>query len=97
MKIMRWLMGRRSELSCAEVAAVLQSYLDRELDAQTTEKVHEHLEECRRCGMEAATYEDLNAALRRGPEGLTDEPVRRLREFGERLARGDLDPEQLGR
>ncbi|MCD9624249.1 anti-sigma factor family protein [Rhabdothermincola salaria] len=97
MKLLRRLMGRRSELSCAEVAAVLQSYLDDELDAQTAEKVHEHLEECRRCGMEAATYEELKAALRRGPDGLTDEPVRRLREFGERLAHGEVDPEQLGR
>ena len=95
MKIMQWVMRLRGQLTCAEVAEVLQSYLDDELDDHTARKGHDHLEHCRRCGMEAHIYEELKAALQRGPDGLSEEPVRRLREFGERLARGDLDPEHL--
>lgn len=79
-------------LSCRQVAQVLQSYLDAELDEATVEKVAAHLEECRRCGLEAETYEALKASLRRGPSGLSQEPVARLRAFGEQLARRKIDP-----
>jgi anti-sigma factor RsiW len=82
-------------LSCHQVGEVLQTYLDDELDAAAARKVAAHLEDCRRCGMEADVYEALKASLQRGPIGqaaLADEPVARLRAFGERLARGDVDP-----
>lgn len=38
---------------------------------------------------------DHKASLRRGPTPVDDAPVARLREFGERLARGELDPDEL--
>ncbi|MCU0271209.1 MAG: zf-HC2 domain-containing protein [Acidimicrobiales bacterium] len=87
--------GRNKPLSCHQVGQVLQSYLDDELDEAAAAKVHAHLEDCRRCGLEAETYEALKASLQRGPAGLTGEPVARLRAFGERLARGELDADGL--
>lgn len=95
MKILGRLIGTRKQLSCHQVGQVLQSYLDDELDDDAARKVAAHLEDCRRCGLEAETYEALKASLQRGPAGLADEPVTRLREFGERLARGEIDPDEL--
>jgi anti-sigma factor RsiW len=94
-KILGRLIGTRKQLSCNQVGQVLQAYLDDELDEDAAHKVAAHLEDCRRCGLEAETYEALKASLRRGPSGLADEPVARLREFGERLARGELDSGEL--
>ena len=95
MKIFGRLIGTRRQMSCHQVAEVLQTYLDDELDDDAAKKVSAHLDDCRRCGLEAETYEALKAVLQRGPAGLADEPVARLREFGERLARGELDPGEL--
>ena len=53
------MMSRR----CRHVMRVLQSYLDCEVDAQTADVVAAHLEECRRCGLEAATYEAIKVAI----------------------------------
>ena len=94
MKIFGRLIGTRRQLSCAQVGKVLQSYLDAELDDETARKVAEHLEDCRRCGLEADTYEELKAALLRGA-AVEEEPVDRLRAFGRRLARGEVDPDEL--
>jgi anti-sigma factor RsiW len=94
-KILGRLIGTRSQLSCRQVAEVLQSYLDRELDDHTAGKVAAHLEDCRRCGLEAETYAALKDALKRGPAGFADDSVTRLREFGEQLARGELDPGEI--
>jgi anti-sigma factor RsiW len=94
-KILGRLIGTRRQLSCHQVGKVLQSYLDDELDDDAARKVAAHLEDCRRCGLEVETYEALKASLQRGPAGLADEPVTRLREFGERLARGELDPDEF--
>jgi anti-sigma factor RsiW len=95
MKILGRLIGTRRQLSCHQVGEVLQTYLDRELDDGTAAKVAAHLEDCRRCGLELETYEALKASLQRGPAGLADDPVTRLRAFGERLARGEIDPDDL--
>lgn len=95
MKILGRLIGTRKQMSCHQVGQVLQSYLDDVLDDDVARKVSAHLEDCRRCGLEAETYEALKASLHRGPAGLADEPVTRLREFGQRLARGEIDPDEL--
>ncbi len=96
MKILGRLIGTRNQMSCHQVGKVLQTYLDDELDDDSARKVAAHLEDCRRCGLEAETYEALKASLRRGPSGLADDSVARLRQFGERLATGDLDPSEPG-
>jgi predicted anti-sigma-YlaC factor YlaD len=77
------------QMSCAEVGEVLQQYLDGELDAATTPLVDAHLEMCRRCGLEASIYSDVKDALADQGE-LPEDSVRRLREFGERIAHGEI-------
>lgn len=76
-------------MSCAEVGAVLQQYLDGELDQSTSPLVEAHLELCRRCGLEASIYADVKEALA-GQGDLPEDSVRRLREFGERIAHGEI-------
>jgi anti-sigma factor (TIGR02949 family) len=87
----RRLFGRAPEpaMSCEDVGLVLQQYLDDEIDAETADRIAEHLEECRRCGMEAETYERIKATLARKRAPLPDDSVARLREFGAQLARGE--------
>lgn len=48
---------------CRQVATVLQRYLDGELDLPTAQRVHEHLEVCRRCGLDARTYRAIKVAI----------------------------------
>lgn len=81
----RW--RRRTTLSCEEVAAVLQSYVDGETDDVTAARVRRHLVDCRRCGMEEATYLALKASIARRSD-LDDEALDRLRTFASGLASG---------
>lgn len=80
----RWRRG--GEATCAEVAQVLQSYLDGQVDDLTARRVRRHLEHCRRCGLEAETYEAIKAALARRPHQVDADALERLRAFGQRLA-----------
>jgi anti-sigma factor RsiW len=75
-------------LRCLRTSRALQRYLDGEADDLTSARVAEHLEECRRCGLQAQTYRAIKRALRsRG--GDIDEPaLRRLRAFSRSLAEG---------
>lgn len=84
----RWRTREAAEgpLSCAEVADLLQQYLDDESDAVTAGRVSAHLEDCRRCGMEAEVYRDIKASLARRRQPLPEVSIRRLRQFGERIA-----------
>ncbi len=95
MRVLDRLRGRPGGLSCRQVAQVLQTYLDAELDEEAVQKVAAHLDACRRCGLEAETYQALKASLRRRPEGMAEETIARLRAFGESLARGDLGPDDV--
>lgn len=90
----RRMRGSRDEASCHEVARVLQSYLDGNVDELTARRVARHLEICRRCGLEAETYTRIKESLaRRG--GVDPEAVERLRAFGARLAEsGPDDPRE---
>lgn len=83
-------------VDCDEVMRVLQSYLDGELRIGAAE-VSAHLEACRHCDVEAATYERIKAALARpsedgesgiGGEAAADPAVARLRSFAADLASG---------
>ncbi|MFN0090534.1 MAG: anti-sigma factor family protein [Acidimicrobiales bacterium] len=79
----RW---RSGPMSCKTVGRLLQAYLDGELDATRGEALAAHLEECRRCGLEAATYEQIKGALAaRGRLPDDDAAVRRLQEFAQNL------------
>lgn len=90
--ISRWF-GRRGssgEMTCHEVGELLQRYLDDHLDDERARRIEEHLEDCRRCGLEAETYERIKATLAAHRPEVPAESVARLREFGERLLRGDV-------
>lgn len=92
--MMNWVMqlfGRTPPggMSCHQVGKVLQQYLDGGIDADQAARIEAHLEECRRCGMEADTYERIKATLAARRSDIPAESVGRLREFGERLARGE--------
>jgi anti-sigma factor RsiW len=84
-------------LSCREVGKVLQRYLDGHVDDLTADKVAQHLEDCRRCGLELTVYEEIKASLARQSPVLSDAAVLRLRRFGEQLLGGDREPEHPDR
>jgi len=70
---------------CPEVRRTLQRYLDGEVDETWAARVRAHLEDCRRCGLEADTYQALKDNLEgRGPE-VRDDLLLRLRRFAEEL------------
>lgn len=73
-------------INCMQVGRRLQRYLDGDIDEVTARRIMRHLEDCRRCGMEAAAYTAIKASLARRGEVPAD-AVTRLREFGERLLR----------
>jgi predicted anti-sigma-YlaC factor YlaD len=73
-------------LTCREVGKLLQRYLDGETDARATAKVAEHLEDCRRCGLEAGVYREIKASLARRATVLPEPALARLRRFGHQLA-----------
>ena len=80
-------------MGCAQVGKLLQSYLDGELDEMTSGKLAEHLDECRRCGLEAETYERIKLSLATHNPALEDDPVlKRLRDFADRLVDGEREP-----
>lgn len=55
---------RKAGISCARVHDLVQSYLDGELeDGPERDRLIEHLDRCRPCGVEAETYERIKAAL----------------------------------
>ena len=70
---------------------MLQSFLDGEADARTAAQVEEHLEMCRRCGMEAHVYREIKESLARSEPQVPETTLHRLRQFGEQLAAEDHD------
>ena len=83
---------RRSDrpMNCMQVGRRLQRYLDRDLDDLTARRIMRHLEDCRRCGMEATAYAEIKASLARRAVDVPDDAVTRLRAFGERLVHEGL-------
>ena len=78
--------GTRDMAGCMEVMRVLQSYLDGQTDEVTTRRVANHLDACRRCGLEATTYREIKAALTRTGAALDPSAVERLRSYAAGLA-----------
>ncbi|MDA8282293.1 MAG: zf-HC2 domain-containing protein [Actinomycetota bacterium] len=76
--------------TCHEVGLILQDYLDGDLDRARVSMVSAHLEQCRRCGMEADAYRRIKDSLARiGREGRVHPEDRlsvdRLRRFADSL------------
>lgn len=76
-------------LDCVAVGRVLQAYLDGATDAETAALVGAHLDDCRRCGLEAHTYRTIKAALATHRQPPPPDAVQRLREFGLQLAQAE--------
>jgi anti-sigma factor RsiW len=78
-----------SRSGCLRVTRVLQSYLDGEVDASTATIVAQHLEECRKCGLEASTYLAIKTAITQAGDDsarVDAAAVDRLRTFAHDLA-----------
>jgi hypothetical protein len=78
-------------LSCRQVGKIIQRFLDAELDEVTTDKMAEHLEDCRRCGMAADVYLEIKASIGRNAPVVPEEALTRLQEFSWDLVRGEGD------
>ena len=76
---------RSTTASCFEVARALQSFLDGDTDDITTAQIARHLEDCRRCGLEARTYREIKAALARRIPMVDELAFERLRAFAIRI------------
>lgn len=77
---------RRRPLSCRAVGRLLQTYLDGAVSDTSATLVANHLDDCRRCGLEADAYRWLIRSLveARVPDDLRQ--LERLREFADALA-----------
>jgi hypothetical protein len=76
-------------LRCLRASRVLQAYLDGEADELTARHVAGHLEDCRRCGMKAATYRAIKRALRAAGGHPDELALRRLHTFTRSLGNDD--------
>ena len=95
--MIRKLFSRRRNdpaMDCGDIGRVLQQYLDGEVNVHTATLVGEHLEACRRCGLEAGVYRDLMTAIAHRSDPPEDS-VARLREFGHALSRRGVDAGDL--
>jgi anti-sigma factor RsiW len=84
---------------CRQVANVLQAYLDGEVDPATAHMVHDHLEECRRCGLEAHTYRAIKTAIPAAKASTTrievdPQAIERLRRFAADLSHAEDSTEE---
>ena len=86
MSFLNRLFRRNSGLSCHQVAAVLQEYLDNELEAAEVPRVLEHLEQCRDCGLEAELYERIKNSLHEHQQAPDAASMARIRAMAEGLA-----------
>ncbi len=80
-----WHRRRGDGLDCREVARMLQPYLDGEIDQHTARQVSHHLDDCRRCGLEASTYRELKRRLSDMSRPVDPQVVERLRRFVDEL------------
>ena len=86
MSFLNRLFRRNSGLTCHQVAAVLQEYLDKELDAAEVPRVLEHLEQCKDCGLEADLYERIKGSLHEHQQAPDTDSMSRIRAMAEELA-----------
>ncbi len=71
--------------ACAEALDALHEYLDGELAPGRLAHIGQHLDACRRCGLEAEAYRALKQAVRRAGNGVDELALERLRAYARRL------------
>lgn len=84
-------------IACREVLRRLQRYLDGEADDLTSRRIAAHLLLCRACGMNAATYTEIKAALARTSTTGDQLALRRLQAFADSVAAGRIEAHKSGR
>jgi len=84
-----WGRRRRPEVNCREVGRVLQSYLDNDVEEDFADKIAQHLEACRDCGLEVETYQQIKTTLAAKLPEVDSAAIERLRAFGDQLASGE--------
>jgi len=80
-----WFRRRKPEVNCREVGRVLQSYLDDNVEPDFAGKIAAHLDECKKCGLEADTYRQIKDSLGDTRPDVDTDAIERLRSFGSRL------------
>ncbi|WP_257004105.1 zf-HC2 domain-containing protein [Streptomyces sp. SA15] len=70
-------------VNCRQAARALQACLDGEAGEVTARRVAEHVEDCRRCGLEAAVYREIKNSL--AGQEVPETTTARLRDFGTAL------------
>jgi anti-sigma factor RsiW len=87
----RW-RRRSGGMSCEEAAAVLQHYLDAELDQPVARRVTVHLSGCRHCEFELEVYQGIKATIgRRAQDPLEPSVLAALHRFCDDLI-GSMPP-----
>jgi anti-sigma factor RsiW len=81
-------------MNCADVAKWLQRYLDGHLDERRVVRIEAHLDDCRRCGLEADTYIRIKQSLASDRTAIPSDALDRLRHFADRVAQGDVPQSQ---
>lgn len=86
------LFGRRNTpLDCHAVGEVLQQYLDSldghdgPIEREHADRIEAHLEVCRLCGLEAATYRRIKESLAARRADVPPDAIARLRDFAAHL------------
>jgi anti-sigma factor RsiW len=77
---------RHRPLDCRAVGRLLHAYLDAEVAHTSALAVAEHLDDCRRCGLEAEAYRWLQDSLSRLRPPDDPAQIARLRAFADALA-----------
>lgn len=72
-------------LSCRAVGKLLQSYLDAEVPDAAALRIADHLDACRRCGLEADDYRVLIVAIAKLSPPADQHRLERLRSFADAL------------
>jgi len=73
-------------MSCSQVEAVMQQYLDEELEASQVPKVLKHLEACKDCGLEAEMYTRIKESLVSHQAAPSSDSMSRIRGLAQELA-----------
>jgi anti-sigma factor RsiW len=60
--VIRWF-RRPKDMTCEQVAQLLQHYLDHEVEDGTASQVSLHLGGCEHCGIEYTVYQDIRETL----------------------------------
>jgi anti-sigma factor (TIGR02949 family) len=76
----------KPEVNCREVGKVLQSYLDNDVEDDFAEKIAQHLEACKECGLEVATYQQIKTSLAAKMPEVDPDAIERLRTFGAQIS-----------